>query len=143
MTFTLKSFDKLTTQELYEILQARMAVFVVEQNCPYQDIDGQDYNADHLFIKEDGKLKAYLRILKKDEDTARLGRIITTERGKGYGLALIKEGIRSAAKLYKAKKIYIEAQCQAVGFYEKVGFKTRSEPFLDDGIPHVKMELYL
>jgi len=143
MTFTLKSFDKLSAKELYEILKARMAVFVVEQKCPYQDIDGLDFNAHHLYLEHDGEIKGYLRILKKDETTARLGRIITTERGKGYGLDLLKEGITAAVKLYDPKKIYIEAQCYAVGFYKKVGFKTCSEPFLDDGIPHVKMELYL
>ncbi len=143
MNFVLKSFDRLSQMELYEILRARMAVFVVEQSCPYQDIDGLDYGAHHLYIEENGEIKAYLRLFQKDDSTARLGRIITTERGKGYGLALLNEGIAAAKRLFSPKTVYIEAQCYATGFYEKAGFKVCSDVFLDDGIPHVKMELQL
>ncbi|MBR6687115.1 MAG: GNAT family N-acetyltransferase, partial [Paludibacteraceae bacterium] len=132
---------QLSNTELYEILKARNAVFVVEQQCPYQDIDGLDNKAYHLYLEDSGVIKAYLRIIKKDLTTARLGRIITTERGKGYGLALLNEGVKAAISLYNCETIYIEAQCYAIGFYEKAGFKVCSEPFLDDGIPHVKMEL--
>lgn len=143
MEFTLKSFDELTTKELYEILKARLSVFVVEQNCPYQDIDGMDYNAYHLWLDDNGVIKAYLRLFKMENGMARLGRIITTERGKGYGAMLINEGIKAAKRLFAPKAIYIEAQVYAIGFYEKAGFKVCSEEFLDDGIPHVKMLLEL
>lgn len=141
MNFILKNFDELSTKELYEILKARMAVFVVEQSCPYQDIDGNDYTSHHLWLEDNGTIKAYLRLFKMENGMARLGRIITTERGKGYGAMLISEGITSAKRLFAPYAIYIEAQSYAIGFYEKAGFKVCSEPFLDDGIPHVKMIL--
>lgn len=141
MNFVFKHFDELNTKELYEILKARMAVFVVEQTCPYQDIDGLDYASYHLWAEDQGIVKAYLRLFKMENGMARLGRIITTERGKGYGLALINQGIKCAKELFEPNAIYIEAQCYAIGFYEKAGFKVCSEPFLDDGIPHVKMIL--
>ncbi len=141
MNFKLKAFNEINTTELYEILKARMAVFVVEQVCPYQDIDGLDYTANHLWIEDAGCIKAYLRIFKMDNGMARLGRIITTDRGKGYGAALLDKGISVAKKLYSPTAIYIEAQVQALGFYEKFGFEICSEQFLDDGIPHVKMLL--
>lgn len=143
MNFILKGFNELNTKELYEILKARMAVFVVEQSCPYQDIDGNDYTSHHLWLEDNGDIKAYLRLFKMENGMVRLGRIITTERGKGYGAMLINEGIDVAKRLFAPHAIYIEAQSYAIGFYEKAGFKVCSEPFWDDGIPHVKMILKL
>lgn len=141
MDLKFKAFNEMNTRELYEILKARTAVFVVEQTCPYQDIDGLDYTANHLWIEEGGVIKAYLRMFKLDNGMARFGRIITTERGKGYGAILLNEGISIAKRLYLPTAIYIEAQVQALGFYEKARFKVCSDEFLDDGIPHVKMLL--
>ena len=141
----IKTFSELTAEEVYEILENRMAVFVVEQKCPYQDIDGMDDGALHLCIKKDGDLKAYLRIVEKDKEQymVQIGRVLTTERGAGLGAEIMKAGIAAAAERMDAKKIYIEAQVYAMGFYEQLGFKAVSEEFLEDGIPHIQMILEL
>lgn len=142
--FICKSFDELTTCELYEILIARSAVFVVEQNCVYQDLDKIDYESIHVFSqKESGEVTAYLRLfMKKDEEnTAQMGRVLTTERGKGLGGEILREGIRAAKEKLNATEIYIEAQEYAIQFYSREGFEVTSDVFLEDGIPHVEMRL--
>ena len=141
MNWILKHFTELSNRELYEILRVRVSVFVVEQTCPYQEIDEADFDAYHLFLTdESGHIRAYLRIFEKDAEFVRLGRILTTERGTGLGLKLLFEGMRVAEELYGKRRFYIEAQSYAIGFYEKAGFRVVSEEFLEDGIPHVKME---
>ncbi len=140
MKKVLKRFDELTLQELYEILRVRSAVFVVEQNCVYQDIDETDQRSMHLFYEEDGRIKAYLRFFDKldEEGTIQIGRVLTMERKKGLGSMLLHECMH----LLKEKKIqraYLEAQEYATGFYEKEGFYIDSDVFLEDGIPHVCM----
>ncbi len=141
MNWILKHFSELSNRELYEILRVRVSVFVVEQTCPYQEIDEADFDAYHLFLTdESGHIRAYLRIFEKDADFVRLGRILTTERGTGLGLKLIFEGMRVSEELYGRRRFYVEAQSYAIGFYEKAGFRVVSEEFLEDGIPHVKME---
>ncbi len=141
MNWILKHFSELSNRELYEILRVRVSVFVVEQTCPYQEIDEADFDAYHLFLTdESGHIRAYLRIFEKDADFVRLGRILTAERGTGLGLKLIFEGMRVSETLYGRRRFYVEAQSYAIGFYEKAGFRVVSEEFLEDGIPHVKME---
>ena len=141
MNWILKHFSELSNRELYEILRVRVSVFVVEQTCPYQEIDEADFDAYHLFLTdESGRIRAYLRIFEKDAEFVRLGRILTTERGTGLGLKLIFEGMRVSETLYGRRRFYVEAQSYAIGFYEKAGFRVVSEEFLEDGIPHVKME---
>lgn len=142
--FICKKFDELTTIELYEILRARSAVFVVEQDCVYQDLDGIDYESIHIFAqKESDEISAYLRLfIKKDEkNTAQIGRVLTTERGEGFGGRILREGIRIAKEKLCADEIYIEAQEYAIPFYSREGFEVTSDVFLEDGIPHVKMRL--
>lgn len=141
MKLAIKTFEQLNTSELYEILRVRQDVFVVEQECPYPDIDGVDHEALHLFLWDDTGIKAYLRVFSKDEHTAQIGRMLTTERGGGFGGILLKEGIRIARNVLNKDAIYIEAQTYAIGFYEKEGFRVTSGEFLEDGIPHVKMML--
>ena len=141
MELTVKFFDQLTTNELYEILQARTAVFIVEQACSYQDIDGVDRQALHITLREDGKLLAYLRLFSHDEDTAQIGRVLATERRKGYAAAVLREGIRAAREILGKEAVYLEAQTYAMPLYEKEGFRPISEEFLEDGIPHVAMRL--
>jgi len=143
MNLVIKRFNELTITELYEILKARAEVFVVEQNCVYQDLDDIDYNSLHIFQEEEGKVKAYLRAFIKDANagTVQIGRVLTTVRGIGLGLDILKNGIEAVKNEFHADKIYIEAQTYAIGFYEKVRFKVVSDEFLEDGIPHVKMEL--
>lgn len=137
----IKEFSQLSIEELYEILRVRSEVFVVEQECIYQDLDGIDQNSIHVFYEEEGKIKAYLRIFWKDkaQKVVQIGRVLTMERGVGLGEKILVEGIRTAEETMGAEIIYIEAQCYAIGFYEKVGFLVTSEEFLEDGIPHVKM----
>ncbi|MBE6894367.1 MAG: GNAT family N-acetyltransferase [Ruminococcaceae bacterium] len=140
MEFIVKNFEQLTTEEIYELLKLRCAVFVVEQNCAYQDVDGKDKEAIHVFAKaEDGSIKACLRFFEKDADRVHMGRVITAERGTGLGAKLMKAGIEAVKEKTDKKHIYLEAQSYAVGFYEKAGFTVIGEEFDEDGIPHKPM----
>ena len=143
MNLVSKYFTDLTTRELYEILKARSAVFVVEQNCVYQDIDGQDPESLHIFFEDEGRIAAYLRAFVKEPGVVQMGRVLTVRRGVGLGGKLLKAGIREIREKFHPVKIYIEAQSYAVGFYAREAFRVTSEEFLEDGIPHVKMELVL
>ena len=136
-----KYFEELSTNELYEILRARAEIFVVEQNCVYQDLDGIDYESLHVFAEEGGKVTAYLRAFYKDEDTVQMGRVLTLRHGEGLGGKLLREGIAQIRARMHPAKICIDAQCYATGFYEREGFQICSEEFLEDGIPHVRMVL--
>lgn len=139
----IKRFDKLSTRELYQILKLRVDVFVVEQKCPYEEIDNLDYHAIHVYFKEADEIIAYLRILDKgvESDDVAIGRVISAKRRCGIGSKLLIEGIKAAKENFKADKIYIEAQSYARNFYENLGFRQISEEFLLDDIPHIKMEL--
>ena len=140
MQVRIKSFEDLTNRELYEILKLRVDVFVVEQECPYPEIDGKDYNAIHICLENEEEILSYARVY-KEEDQVHLGRIIAKERRKGYATLILKEAINVAKKFYQAKEIHIEAQTYAKKLYEKVGFVEDSEIYLLDGIEHVKMVL--
>lgn len=137
----IKTFQELTTEELYEILRTREAVFIVEQNCPYPEADGKDYEAMHLFYREDGRVAAYLRLYyKKDEPgTVQVGRVVTAKRGIGLGRRILHEGVTYAIETMKAQRLYLHSQVYAIGFYEKEGFRVSSDEFLEDDIPHVQM----
>ena len=137
----MKKFDELTLDELYEILRIRSAVFVVEQECAYQDIDGIDQRSMHLFFEEEGKVTAYLRYFEKADEagTIQIGRVLTVKRGMGLGRKLLHECME-ILKNEGVLKVYLEAQEYAIGYYAKEGFEVVSEPFMEDGILHVKME---
>ena len=141
METIVKIFEELSTGELYEILKARAEVFVVEQNCPYQDLDDVDKEAYHVYLKEDGKIVAYLRVVDKGKrlDEVSLGRVISLKRRCGIGTQLMQTGILVAKEKFQAKKIKIGAQLYAKPFYEQVGFKQISGEYLEDGIPHIYM----
>lgn len=143
MKLIIKSFSELTTTELYEILKARAEIFVVEQNCIYQDLDNIDYRSLHIFYESNGKVIAYLRAFEKDSDAGivQIGRVLTLTHGTGLGGKLLKEGISLIKEKMNPSSIYIEAQCYATGFYEREGFIISSDEFLEDGIPHVEMVL--
>lgn len=136
-----KTFSALNVNELYAILRLRSEVFVVEQLCVYQDIDDKDQNARHCWLEEDGRIVAYLRVYWRNEAEriVQIGRVVTADRGKGYGKQLLSLAVDLSYNYYKASGIYIEAQTYAIGFYEKAGFKVSSAEFLEDGIPHVEM----
>lgn len=143
MRLVTKFFDELTTAELYELLKARAKIFVVEQNCVYQDLDDKDYDSLHIFYENSGKVAAYLRAFLKENGIVQIGRVLTVEHGTGLGGKLLRAGIECIKEKYYPRKIFIEAQCYAVGYYEREGFQICSEEFLEDGIPHVQMELIL
>ena len=144
MEFVQKTFDELTNRELYEILRAREAVFVVEQNCPYYDIDGLDYPSLHMFYKEeDGSVQACLRIFEKVDEPGpmQIGRLVTVARGVGLDGKILNQAVQWIRENCDASGIYLEAQQYAIGYYAKEGFQVVSDPFLEDGIPHVQMRL--
>lgn len=139
--FHKKSFGELTTDELYELLRVRSEVFVVEQNCVYQDLDGDDQKAIHLWMTTGDKTVAVARVCPAGTHMTEIsiGRVITTVRGKGYGKQIMMHAIETAVEHFGATHIDIEAQEYAKGFYEGVGFRQSSESFMLDGIPHIKM----
>lgn len=136
-----KRFWELSTEELFEIYKLRISVFVVEQKCPYQDVDDFDKDAVHMFFRENGRILAYLRVLPAGTafDEVSIGRVIAVERRKGYATRLVAEGLRTGADEMNARSVVLEAQTYAGGLYEKLGFVRISEEYLEDGIPHVKM----
>lgn len=141
MELVVKGFAELSNEDLYEIMQLRVSVFVVEQACPYQELDGKDQEALHVYYRDGEGVQAYLRILKPGVSfqEAALGRVLTRQRGTGLGGQILREGIRLAGERFHARALRIEAQTYAKGFYEKAGFRQVSEEFLEDGIPHVQM----
>lgn len=147
MKFNIKSFNELTTMELYNILRLRNEVFVIEQNCIYQDCDNKDMNGYHLYLEEDNDVIAYLRILNKgmSYDQLSIGRVLVKKNYRKAGLAriLMTEAINYIEHTLKAKEIKISAQCYLINFYKSLGFKEISKEYLEDGIPHVEMIRYL
>ena len=136
-----KRFQNLTVDELYELLRVRSEVFVVEQDCVYQDMDGDDQASIHLWLTEGDRVVALCRVCPAGThmEEVSIGRVITTDRGKGYGKRIMEEGIKAAREYFGADRIDIEAQEYARGFYEQVGFRQSSHPFILDGIPHIRM----
>lgn len=141
MELIIKKFNELTVDELFAIAFARQSVFIVEQKCAYNDLDEYDKIATHVFYYEDGKVLAYLRVLDKETKfkEVSLGRIITTCRGVGLGAKIVEQGLRVALTDYSASVVTVGAQLYAKGFYEKQGFKQRSEIYMEDGIEHIIM----
>jgi ElaA protein len=138
-------FSELTASELYAILAARSEVFVVEQDCVYQDMDDHDQSALHLLGKDDAQLAAYLRLLPPGEKypEASLGRVLTRApwRGTGLGKLLVAEGIARCHQLFPDVPIRISAQAHLENFYGAFGFLVVSAPYDEDGIPHIEMLL--
>ena len=142
MEITVKKFDELTVEELYEFLKLRAEVFVVEQDCAYQDLDGIDQEAYHVYMRDEkGKMIAYLRVVDKGKrlDEVSIGRVISIRRRSGVGTALMRAGMRVAKEKFGATKIKVGAQLYAKPFYEGCGFRQVSGEYLEDGIPHIYM----
>lgn len=136
----IKPFATLTTKELYEILKARFQVFYTEQGCRYLDMDDIDYTATHLAIFHKGEVIAYARLFKsKAKGTYTFGRMLTIDRGQGFGKYMIAQTIAEAERL-GAKTLTLHAQTQAVGFYQKFGFNTVGDIFMEADIPHLEMK---
>ena len=146
MELIVKHFNELSTRELYEILKTRFEIFVTEQECIYQDLDDKDQDAIHVFcINDSGRVAGCLRVFWNDKaaGVAQIGRVVTLEHGKGIGREILHKGVEIATEQLGAKKIYLEAQEYAIGYYAKEGFEVVSDVFMEDGIPHVKMELQI
>lgn len=143
MEYVAKNFNELTTTELYEILKARTQVFLLEQNICCMDMDDVDYNSRHYFLEENGKVMAYLRAFYADDSkkTVRIGRVLTVNHGVGLGAEIMNKAISDIRKTMPCENICLNSQKYAIGFYEKFGFKTVSEEFLEEGILHVTMQL--
>lgn len=140
MNTIIKPFDKLTTQELFNIYKLRVDVFVVEQQCPYHEVDDIDTISHHIYLQNDNsKILAYCRLYEQ-EGRYHIGRVIASERRKGYGTQIMKSALEFAEQTLHADTIIIEAQTYAKNFYEKLGFNQTSEPFDEDGIPHIQMK---
>lgn len=154
MELVIKHFKELTTRELYDILKFRVSIFVVEQNCPYQEIDDLDLNAYHLYLSDNSNIIAYLRVFKYDEyknkylsnsktiyNTAAIGRVASSIRREGYATQLLNTAIDLVKTKFNVSTIILEAQVYASKLYEQVGFRKCSVEFLEDGIPHIQIML--
>ena len=145
LNWTLKKFDDLTTTELYAILQLRNEVFVVEQNCPYQDADNKDQKSFHCMGWDGDLLAAYTRIIPAgiSYSEASIGRVVTSPkyRGTGAGKTLMQLSISNTFATFDCTAIKIGAQLYLKKFYEGLGFVQCSEQYLEDNIPHIEMLL--
>lgn len=143
MEFVVKKFNELSIQELYAILQLRSEVFVVEQDCVYQDIDYKDQKAFHILGIKEEKIIAYARIFNSGDYFSKpsIGRIIVKEnqRKYKYGFLLVEESIQYIEDNFIEKTILISAQTYLTKFYNSLGFIQQGEGYLEDGIPHIKM----
>ncbi len=143
MEIKVKVYQDLAIDELYAIMALRAAVFVVEQNCVYQDLDYKDQKALHVMGWINGKLVAYTRLFGPGDyfDQASIGRVIVSmdQRGHNYGHQIMSASINAITQHYKTDRIDISAQTYLEQFYTAHGFLPSGEEYLEDGIPHIKM----
>lgn len=144
LEFKIKPFEALSASEIYQVLALRSEVFVVEQNCVYQDIDNKDQKALHVLGVLEGELVAYSRLFKAGDyfDQASIGRVVVKPsfRDKKFGHVLIKTAIEAVTDLFGTDQITISAQLYLQKFYESHGFVKTSEMYLEDDIPHIEMK---
>lgn len=143
MQLIVKHFSELSVDELFAIYKLRVAVFVVEQKCPYQEIDEADRSAYHIWLQDEDGIAAYARALPPGVTFAEasIGRVIAVKRRCGMGSRIVAAAVETAREKFSAGKITIEAQVYARSLYEKAGFRQISDEFLEDGIPHIQMQL--
>ena len=146
LSWQIKNYNELSKEELYDILRIRAKIFVVEQNCPYNDLDNKDNTAKHVIGKEGNKIIAYARIFKEGDfykKNTSIGRILVCveKRKKKIGNTLVEKSINFCKKNYPGKEIKISAQSHLKIFYQKLGFVYKGETYLEDGIPHCSMYL--
>ncbi len=145
--YTCVPFNKLTVNELYDIMALRQKVFIIEQNCPYLDADGKDLFGMHLMGRDtEGELVAYTRLLPTGvsyPDYASIGRVVSSDkvRGKGVGKQLMHQSIQMMHKLFPNEPVKIGAQTYLLAFYTSLGFVSTGENYLEDDIPHTTMIL--
>ena len=145
MKITTYTYQQLSKEKLYQIIRLRLEVFVLEQNCIYQDLDNKDQKAIHLVGEEEGKVIAYTRLFKKGDyfENASIGRVIVKKesRKKDYGKIIMQKSIEELKNEYNEENIEISAQKYLIKFYDDLGFKKIGEEYLKDNIPHIKMVL--
>jgi ElaA protein len=144
MKFSVKFFDELTTNELYKLLQLRESIFIVEQNCIYQDIDDKDQKCYHLMAYENDALVALTRLVPPKvsyEGYPSIGRVATHSeyRGKGYGRLIMEKSLEECERLFPGYNIKISAQSYLIPFYESLQFEKWGTEYLEDGLPHQAM----
>ncbi|MBT2584028.1 GNAT family N-acetyltransferase [Planococcus sp. ISL-109] len=137
-------FDEFTAQELYNILKLRVEVFVVEQNCPYPELDGLDVGSTHIVYQEQGEVLAYSRLVPAGEkyELPSIGRVIVRKEARGRGLAkeLLERSIRHINEQWQEPEIQLQGQEYLKEFYGSFGFEAISEVYDEDGIPHIDMK---
>jgi len=145
MNISIVSFSELSTKQLYEILELRSAIFVVEQECIYQDVDGKDENALHVLGIIENEIIAYARILKPGDyfDNFGIGRVLVKKnrRKSNFGQLIMKATIDHIQSIDKKAIIELSAQTYLTNFYKNLGFAVKGEEYLEDGISHIKMTL--
>lgn len=143
MTVTVKTFEGLSTHELYDIIQLRSEVFVVEQDCVYQDLDGKDKKALHVIGTKNNRVVAYARIFRPGHyfKEASIGRVVVkeSERKYGYGLHIMKASIKAIEENFNDPTVRLSAQTYLKKFYSSLGFMAEGKEYLEDGIPHINM----
>ncbi len=141
MEIIVKHFSELSVDELWNIFYLRDQVFIVEQKCPYQDIDEHDKCAYHVMCYDDNRMVACARVLPKNTmlDEISIGRVVCIKRRCGLATKMLKKAIEVAIDKFNAQTIKLMAQTYAIGLYQKVGFKEYGEVFLEDDIPHIMM----
>tara|TARA_B100000767_G_scaffold73181_1_gene69861 strand:+ start:368 stop:811 length:444 start_codon:yes stop_codon:yes gene_type:complete len=145
LKITTYTYQQLSKEKLYQIIRLRLEVFVLEQNCIYQDLDNKDQKAIHLVGEEEGKVIAYTRLFKKGDyfENASIGRVIVKKesRKKDYGKIIMQKSIEELKNEHNEENIEISAQKYLIKFYDDLGFKKIGEEYLEDNIPHIKMIL--
>ena len=143
--FIWHNFDTISKEELYDVLSLRQRVFIIEQDCFYEDLDYSDQDANHLLLYKDNKLIGYSRVFQPGikYDAASIGRIVTDldYRGRGYGKSITQEAIQFLKNNFPGSDISISAQYRLVNFYKDLGFEIEGEVYLEDNIDHIKMTL--
>ena len=143
MEVSVKTFNELTTEELYQILRLRSEVFVVEQDCVYQDVDNKDQKALHIMGIKDGEVVAYTRVFEPGDyfDNVSIGRVVVSQSQRKYGLGkqIMQASLAAIDQRFPDKPIEISAQSYLLKFYTELGFNAIGEEYLEDGIPHRRM----
>ncbi|RYG74305.1 GNAT family N-acetyltransferase [Lentibacillus lipolyticus] len=143
MGWYIKTFDELSNEELYAILKLRVDIFVVEQNCPYPELDDYDQTSIHYFLKDDHEIVANVRILPAGTKypEASIGRVVVNPkyRGNGFGQEIMRKATDYTATVLAERRIKIQGQEYLERFYTELGFKQVSDSYLEDGIPHIDM----
>ncbi|HAB80897.1 MAG TPA: GNAT family N-acetyltransferase [Flavobacteriaceae bacterium] len=138
------NFSSLNTDQLYRLLQLRSEVFVVEQDCVYQDIDGKDKKALHVLGTVEGNIVAYTRVFKPGDylEKAAIGRVVVASdfRKRDFGQAIMQASIAAVENHFNTTAIGLSAQTYLLNFYNDLGFSALGETYLEDGIPHIYME---